>query len=78
MNRSKNADVPRVAYLAAGIVAAAVLLHGMLLPAIKQDQLAEVNRFMAILDVDKDHDGIPDGVFDKRIDEPRGKMPRSR
>lgn len=54
------ADMPRVAYLAGGIAAAAVLLHSVLLPVAKQDQLMEVSRFLAILDIDQDNDGIKD------------------
>jgi hypothetical protein len=61
---SKAAEMPRIAYLAAGIVAAAILLHSMLLPMVKQDQMAAMSRFLAILDMDQDTDGIAD-VFDR-------------
>lgn len=71
---SKGAEMPRVAYLAIGIVAAAALLHSVLIPVVKQDQLAEANRLLAILDGDIDGDGIPN-TNDRDNHAPRGRMP---
>lgn len=56
--------MPRLAYLAAGTVVAAVLLHSVLLPLVRYEQVSPMSAYLQALDMDQDNDGIAD-PYDK-------------
>lgn len=56
----------RTAYLSIGIVIAAVLLHSILLPLAKYQQVEPATTALRLLDIDQDTDGISD-VNDREI-----------
>lgn len=52
--------MPRLAFLAVGVVVAAALLHSMVLPMAKYQQVQPMTVYLDALGYDHDHDGIPD------------------
>jgi hypothetical protein len=62
--RSSFMTAPRMVYLSAGIVVSAALLHSMLLPLAKYQQVEPAMAYLHLLDQDMDTDGIAD-YFDR-------------